>query len=379
MRPELHDLLDLASGEDPGALDVHRTWVNGRRRRRRQRVALASALAVFALVGGLGALLVRSTERASPPVATRPTPASQDQMAGWLLTDRDVAALDGDLVARQTSTGTDIGRLGDAEIGPVTGDPALRSALGGVVRQWLPRSGAQETSAGVRTVISSILEFPDASAAAAAARALDQELASRPPAHDPASPAVSRFGFTVHEFSGPLSGRTWVGAASYGPHLALFQLSVAAAWQGSSTDLVESAARRFTPPGTSASCPDRVAVFLSPAAPADSADALAARLSRVPGVAEATVFTQEDAYAEFRRVFATHRSLLASVTPSELPTSVRVIVRDPGQVSAVVDAAQGEPQGGQVQHVFRGDEALQSTSGAGPTEPMFICNMSMTR
>ncbi|MGH9188267.1 MAG: cell division protein FtsX [Acidimicrobiales bacterium] len=77
-------------------------------------------------------------------------------------------------------------------------------------------------------------------------------------------------------------------------------------------------------------------VFMQPDAQQGQLDAVRVELEESPQVKEITYIDHDGAYEEFRRLFADSPDLIDNITPDILPTSYKVVPRDPD--SAVVDS-----------------------------------------
>jgi hypothetical protein len=82
-----------------------------------------------------------------------------------------------------------------------------------------------------------------------------------------------------------------------------------------------------------------VLLFVNPAVTGDRITEIRDTLAGVPGVVAITYVDQQQAYEEFKVLFADSPEMLASVDPANLPSSFRVTVDDPARVDAVRAAA----------------------------------------
>jgi len=80
-------------------------------------------------------------------------------------------------------------------------------------------------------------------------------------------------------------------------------------------------------------------IYLDPSIPEDQRSAIRDELDVNPGVREYDFFTKDDAFEEFKVLFADQESLLAAVEPEVLPESFKVVPTDPDAavVSSLVD------------------------------------------
>jgi cell division protein FtsX len=75
-------------------------------------------------------------------------------------------------------------------------------------------------------------------------------------------------------------------------------------------------------------------IFMNVTASQAEIDGATRAVAAEPGLTVARVLGKDDAYAEFRRVFASNPDLLNSIRPTDLPASIRVLA--PGGVTAEV-------------------------------------------
>jgi cell division protein FtsX len=94
------------------------------------------------------------------------------------------------------------------------------------------------------------------------------------------------------------------------------------------------------PPSTAVCIPGtEVLVFVNPAVTGDRITEIRDALAGVPGVVGITYVDQQQAYEEFKVLFADSPEMLASVDPANLPSSFRVTIDDPARADAVRAAA----------------------------------------
>jgi cell division protein FtsX len=84
-------------------------------------------------------------------------------------------------------------------------------------------------------------------------------------------------------------------------------------------------------------------VFLLPRATQPQIDAVRRRLEQLTGVIDVDLFDHDDAFAEFRRLFAASPDLIENVRPEDLPSSFRVALEsdDPQPVTDALDGQAG--------------------------------------
>jgi cell division transport system permease protein len=76
-------------------------------------------------------------------------------------------------------------------------------------------------------------------------------------------------------------------------------------------------------------------VFMDPAAAQPQIDAVGRQLSANPQIKSNTYLTHEQAYEEFKVLFASDPTLVENITPADLPTSYKVFLKD-GSSTAVL-------------------------------------------
>ena len=86
-----------------------------------------------------------------------------------------------------------------------------------------------------------------------------------------------------------------------------------------------------------------VAVYLTDPVNPDTVQALTARLTELPVVANVDYETKEEACARFKRLFANQKALVNTVDCSALPASLRVKLDDPEQYRQVAAVLKGQP------------------------------------
>jgi cell division protein FtsX len=95
-----------------------------------------------------------------------------------------------------------------------------------------------------------------------------------------------------------------------------------------------------TTPTTTACVPGtEVLVFVNPAVAGDRLTEIHEALAAVPGVVGITYVDQQQAYEEFKVLFADSPEMVSAVDPSILPSSFRVTLDDPAGADAVRAAA----------------------------------------
>jgi cell division transport system permease protein len=78
-----------------------------------------------------------------------------------------------------------------------------------------------------------------------------------------------------------------------------------------------------------------LSIFLNPDIAATQSQAVRAELQAMPEVRRVTFVNQEEAYDEFRTMFANSPDLVESVTAQDLPPSYRVVPREPEFVDVI--------------------------------------------
>ena len=148
------------------------------------------------------------------------------------------------------STGKDYGVLTRAELDPTdrgpskAPDPNLAAARLGVVRTWARSPNGDGTAAAerVNAIQSMYLEFPDASAAEAAAKSLERAVAA---SHTPERSGDTTFLMPTGKASIE-DPRQWIGLHRHGPDLTIVQMMSTTDddLQGDLRELVSAAIRR---------------------------------------------------------------------------------------------------------------------------------------
>jgi hypothetical protein len=104
-----------------------------------------------------------------------------------------------------------------------------------------------------------------------------------------------------------------------------------------------------------------VLVFIDPTADLAAIDGIGDELVADERVTSVVLVDQQEAYDEFRCLFADNPTVVAAMTVQTIPASYRVQIADPDQVAEVVLDTQALPG---VQEVVRAEEAV--VPGTGP-------------
>lgn len=80
-----------------------------------------------------------------------------------------------------------------------------------------------------------------------------------------------------------------------------------------------------------------LSIFMNPTSTTSQINAIGAELKVDPQVKSSYFLNHEQSYAEMKRLFPNEPDLVGAVTPSDLPPSFRVVLRDAGQATAVGD------------------------------------------
>jgi cell division transport system permease protein len=86
-----------------------------------------------------------------------------------------------------------------------------------------------------------------------------------------------------------------------------------------------------------------VSVFLQKTIPPAQQEHISSLLSHMPQVKSVTYESQQDAYANFKRLFASQPALVQNVGPDALPASFQVKLKNPEEFSVVAAQLQGQP------------------------------------
>jgi cell division transport system permease protein len=86
-----------------------------------------------------------------------------------------------------------------------------------------------------------------------------------------------------------------------------------------------------------------VSVFLQKTIPPAQQDHIQSLLTHMPQVKSVTFESQQDAYQNFKRLFASQPALVQNVGPDALPASFQVKLKNPEEFSVVAAQLQGQP------------------------------------
>ncbi|MGH9101847.1 MAG: permease-like cell division protein FtsX [Acidimicrobiales bacterium] len=104
-------------------------------------------------------------------------------------------------------------------------------------------------------------------------------------------------------------------------------------------------------------------VFMQPGASTSQTEAIAAQLKNDPSVRSEHYVNQAQSYQEFRSLFANQRDLVAAVTPSDLPPSFRIDLRNADQASAIGTAFNNQPGVKKVSYDQAGVQTMLKVTG----------------
>ena len=86
-----------------------------------------------------------------------------------------------------------------------------------------------------------------------------------------------------------------------------------------------------------------VSVFLQKTIPPAQQEHISSLLAHMPQVKSVTYESQQDAYQNFKRLFASQPALVQNVGPDALPASFQVKLKNPEEFSVVAAQLQGQP------------------------------------
>jgi cell division transport system permease protein len=107
----------------------------------------------------------------------------------------------------------------------------------------------------------------------------------------------------------------------------------------------------------------RVTVFLAPDVSTEQRDSLQRDLLAMPEVRSVQYENKQQAYATFKRLFASQPDIVRNTTPDALPESFRIQLQDPRKFEVIRDRLEGRPGIGTIRDERETVNALFSVTG----------------